>query len=93
MSLRLAISRTLGMARASRLTSPPRCALSGKHDMPVGDTANVTPATEVVGLPRNSNAGAKIAGGLLVGTTAGLWGWSTFRARDSAMWTVSGKAV
>eukprot|EP00170_Pyropia_yezoensis_P007062 contig_28787_g7084 len=95
MSLRLAVSRTLPMARASRATrlaSSTRRAVSDKHTMPVGDTANPAPAAEVVGLPR-SNAGAKIAGGLLVVTTAGLWGWSTLRAPDSGMWTVSGKTA
>lgn len=96
MSLCMAVGRLLPMARASaatRLASPTRRALSDKRAMPVGDTANAVAAAEVVGLPSNSNAGAKIAGGLLVATTAGLWGWSTLRAPGSGMWTIRGKTV
>jgi len=90
--LRTAVNRALPLARASTSSpqaAPARRTLAG-NSMPVGDTANAV-AAEALGKP--SSASAKIAGGLLVVTTAGLWGWETLRAPDSGMWTIRGKAA
>lgn len=90
----MATSRALPLAQGgptSRLAASSRHALAGGR-VPAGDTANAVGADMTVG--SSSKTGAKVAGGLLVATVAGLWGWGALRAPDSGtgMWTMRGKA-